>query len=357
MVEQIRKITITEALNNDVFYIDVRSPGEFAEFHIPEAINIPLFSNEERAKIGTIYKQVGQEKAIALGVQIFSEKLPELYEACKQVAAQTNHKKKIIVYCWRGGMRSGTVVSFFRTIKLPLFQLEGGIRSYRKLIQRDLEFFSTIEKPYIVLEGNTGTHKTDILQALQKQNYPVIDLEGLAGHRGSTFGGIGLNPKSQKEFERDLWLRLSELKDSPYYIIEAESKRIGRIIVPDFILQGKDHGIRIHINSPLESRIKSICETYQFAEYHNEFMDAIEVIKKRMTPALYNQIIESFTNRQYELFVKLLLEGYYDPKYNFAANQYDTPVRFVTITGSRDGVEIIKAEIDTIVENTELLTT
>lgn len=356
MQVSIPTISISEALKEDAIYIDVRSPGEYSEFHIPDAINVPLFSNDERAQIGTIYKQVGQEQAIELGVQFFSRKLPDFYETFKNIVKQNKHKK-IIVYCWRGGMRSGTVVSFMGMIKLPLIQLEGGIRSYRKLIQADLEFFATIPKQYIVLEGNTGTHKTDILQALQKENFPVLDLEGLAGHRGSTFGGIGLQPKSQKEFERDLWLRLWELKDSPYFIIEAESKRIGRITIPEFILKGKDNGTRIHIDSPIECRIKAICDTYRFAEYHEQFVHAVEIIKKRMKPDLYNQIIESLNNRQYDLFVKLLLEEYYDPKYSFAADQYNSPVRIVTIKGVKDGIETIKAEINSILESTGLLTT
>lgn len=349
-------ISITDALKEEAIYIDVRSPGEYTEFHIPDAVNIPLFSNEERAQIGTIYKQIGQESAIQLGVQIFSKKLPDFYKVFKRIQSENKHKK-IIVYCWRGGMRSGTVVSFLGAIKVPLIQLEGGIRSYRKLIQAELESFAKIKKPYIVLEGNTGTHKTDILLALQEENYPVIDLEGLAGHRGSTFGGIGLQPKTQKQFERDLWLRLSELKDAQYYLIEAESKRVGRIIIPDFILEGKDKGTRIHIDSPIESRIKAICETYRFADYHEEFVKAVEIIKKRMNPDLYMQIMESLNNRQYEWFVKLLLEEYYDPKYNFAADQYETPIRYVTINGVKEGLEIIKEEIDSIVNGYGLLTT
>lgn len=356
MQVSIPKILINDALQEDAIFVDVRSPGEYEEFHIPNAISVPLFSNEERAQVGTTYKQIGQGKAIELGVAIFSKKLPEYYQTFRNIANDNKHKK-IIVYCWRGGMRSGTVVSFLGTLKLPLIQLEGGIREFRKLIQAELESFSTIEKKYIVLEGNTGTHKTDILEALQQENYPVLDLEGLAGHRGSTFGGIGLQPKSQKEFERDLVLRLRELQDSPYCIIEAESKRIGRIILPDFILKGKDAGVRIHIHSPIESRIKAICQTYQFNDYHDEFLNAIEILKKRMKPNLYNQIIESFKNRQYELFVRLILEEYYDPKYTFAADQYDTPVRFVQIQGLEDGINIVKTEIDSIVDKMGLLTT
>lgn len=356
MQVSIPTISITDALKEDAILIDVRSPGEYEEFHIPNAISVPLFSNEERAQVGTTFKQIGQGKAIELGIKIISKKLPSLYETYKKIANENKHKK-IIVYCWRGGMRSGTIVSFMGSVKLPVVQLEGGIRSYRRLIQEKLESLAEIKKQYIVLEGNTGTHKTDILEALQKENYPVLDLEGLAGHRGSTFGGIGLQPQSQKEFERDLLIRLSELKDAPYILIEAESKRIGRIIIPDFILEGKDKGVRIHIHAPIESRVKSICQTYGTKEFHDEFMNALTIIKKRMPPALYNQCMDYLNNRQYEEFVKVLLEEYYDPKYTFAADQYDTPVRFVQIQGLEDGIEIVKTEINSIVEKMGLLTT
>lgn len=356
MLVTIPTISITEALKENSFYIDVRSPAEYEEFHIDGAINIPIFSNEERAQIGTLYKQVGQDEAKELGVQFFSKKLPALYELYKDCLNQ-HQDHKIIVYCWRGGMRSGSIVTFMAMMGLPLIQLEGGIRSFRKLIQAELESFATINRKYIVLEGNTGTRKTDILLALQKQQYPVIDLEGLAGHRGSTFGGIGLKPKTQKEFERDLWMRLWELKDSPYYIVEAESKRIGRITLPDFIVKGKEEGMRIHIHAPLESRINAICETYQFQDYHDEFIRAVEIIKKRIKPDVYQQIFDSFNNKDYKTFVKLLLEEYYDPRYTYAADQYDTPIQDIVIEGTMDGIMKVREQIKNIVETNRLLTT
>ncbi|WP_017753853.1 tRNA 2-selenouridine(34) synthase MnmH [Calidifontibacillus oryziterrae] len=356
MLVSIPTISITEALKENSFFIDVRSPAEYEEFHIDGAINIPLFSNDERAQIGTIYKQVGQEEAKELGVKFLASKLSELYAAYKDCVKQQHHKK-IIVYCWRGGMRSGSIVTFMAMMNLPLIQLEGGIRSFRKLIQSELESFAAIKRDYIVLEGNTGTHKTDILQALQKEGYPVLDLEGLAGHRGSTFGGIGLKPKSQKEFERDLWKRLWELKNSRYFIVEAESKRIGRIVLPQFIVEGKEAGARIHLHAPIESRIKAICETYQFQNYHEEFERALEIIKKRMKPDVYLLIKESLATKDYETFVRLLLEEYYDPRYTYASNQYDTPSYELVIEHTVDGISKVREQINNIVENNRLLTT
>ncbi|WP_102346845.1 tRNA 2-selenouridine(34) synthase MnmH [Bacillus sp. Marseille-P3661] len=355
MLLSIPTISIEDALNENTFYIDVRSPKEFDEFHITGAINIPLFTNEERAKIGTTYKQISQEKAIELGVEILSKKLPDFYHKYKE-CAEMNKEKTIVVYCWRGGMRSRSIVSIMAAIGIPLFQLLNGIRSYRQLIAADLERLGSEEKPYIVLEGLTGTRKTDILQALESEGYPVIDLERLAGHRGSTFGAIGLKPRSQKEFEKGLWERLSELKEFPYYIIEAESKRIGKVILPDFILKGKDRGVRIHINASIESRAKAICETYQFEKNFAETLEAMAVLKKRIPPTIVEYLYSELEKKNFSEFVRILLEEYYDPRYSYAANKLDTPVNYVYTDDLNDGINVVKAKINELVKYNGLLT-
>lgn len=350
MLVSIPTISISKALEQKAIFIDVRSPAEYEEFHISGAINIPLFSNDERAQIGTIYKQIGQDEAKSVGVELLSNRLSTFYKQYKDISNKNSHTS-IAVYCWRGGMRSGSIVTFMAMMGIPLSQLEGGIRSYRKLIQNDLDVFATIKKPFIILEGNTGTRKTDILKRLENEGYPVINLEELACHRGSTFGGIGLQPTSQKEFERNLWIKLSELKEAPYYIIEAESKRLGRVIIPDFILEGKEKGVRIHINSPINNRIQAICESYQFERYHEQFLQATERFKKRLKPAVYEQIYQALYNKKYDLFTKLLLEEYYDPRYNFAATKYNSPIHYISIENTEDGTLKVKEKVKQIIEN------
>ncbi|MFD3445633.1 tRNA 2-selenouridine(34) synthase MnmH [Microbacteriaceae bacterium 4G12] len=343
-----------DELDETYTLIDVRSPAEFAEFHIPGAINVPVFSNEERAQVGTVYKQVGREAAKALGIQIVSPKLPEIYAQLK--ALHDHEGPPIVIYCWRGGMRSKSLAVTMSMMELPVRQLIGGIRSYRQQITDDFKARLDLQKPFLVLEGNTGTAKTLILERLTKEGYPVLSLEQLASHRGSAFGGIGLMNRSQKMFDSLLYERLQQLQDAPYYIIEAESKRIGNIVLPEFLLEGKENGIRIHLHAPMEFRVQTICEMYQFSKFYTDFTHGIEVLKKHMGPSLYAEVQDSFSQKNYEHCVRLMLEHYYDPRYEFAAGQYHTPLHSLHIESLEDGVQKVKQQIEHIIHHEQLLT-
>ena len=347
---QVPKTTIYEGLKENALFIDVRSPKEFEEFQIPGAMNIPLFNNEERIQIGTIYKQEGKEQAKDLGIKILSTKLPQLYDYFKNVH-QNNKNKSLIIYCWRGGMRSFSIVSVMSMMGLPVMQLTGGIRSFRRIVVSSFEEHINTSKKFIVLEGLTGTRKTEILDELEKEGYPVINIEGIANHRGSVFGGIGLSPVTQKEFEARLWSRLEELKDSPYFIIEAESKRIGNLIVPHLILTGKEAGFRIHIDADMNFRVHTICKTYSFEKFHNEFRDALLVLKKRIPNELFSYILASFDNRDYPNFVLLILKEYYDPSYKHSFNQRKEKSINIHITSLAEGVDLVKQKITDIQES------
>lgn len=352
MMIEVPKITISHALKQRCVFIDVRSPKEFDEFHIPNAINIPIFTNEERAKVGTIYKQKGKDYAIELGLRIVSPKLPDFFERLK--AIQEDHENETItVYCWRGGMRSASIVSTICMLGLPVLQLEGGIRSYRRIVVDCLEQEKQLQKPFIVIEGHTGTKKTQILERLQTEGYPVVDLEGLARHRGSAFGAIGLNPASQKEFESGLYERLSDLKSSPYYIIEAESKRIGRVILPEFILYGKEKGRRIRLSASTETRIKTILETYPIQSYVHAHEAAIARIKKGLSPETYERLLTCLQHENFDEAISILLTEYYDPRYAYMEEKYDTPVSHVFIDSLDDGVEKVKDIINEMLPDIE----
>jgi tRNA 2-selenouridine synthase len=344
------KITVQEVLQGTYPLIDVRSPSEYEEFHIPGAINIPIFSDQERAQVGTIYKQLGKEAAKELGVSILSKKLPQLYEKVKEVnQAIPNHP--MVVYCWRGGMRSRSIVSVMGMLEVPIFQLEGGIRSYRQLIMDELEQAQTNTKKYIVLEGLTGTNKTDILDKLEEQGYPVINIERLVNHRGSVFGQIGLKARSQKEFESLLYMRLIELKDSTYYIIEAESKRVGNVVIPEFLMAGKENGVRIHVEMELEKRVQNICTTYRLHEHSEQFEEAISRIRKRLPLDTYNEISELLKINDYERIVLLLLRDYYDPMYDYAAQKYNSPIHTISFKHVDEGLEKVTELIKEIVNS------
>ncbi|HLG04366.1 MAG TPA: tRNA 2-selenouridine(34) synthase MnmH, partial [Bacteroidia bacterium] len=193
--------------------IDVRSPGEFAHGHIPGAINLPLFSDEERAKVGTVYKKDGREQAILLGFELVGPKMADFSRKGMELAVA----KRILVHCWRGGMRSGVVAWVFETVGLEVFTLQKGYKAYRNFVLKEFEKPLNLR----IVGGETGTGKTEILHALRKKGEQVIDLEAIAAHRGSAFGALGqpAQPTSE-QFENDLHHAISELDPAKIIWIE-----------------------------------------------------------------------------------------------------------------------------------------
>ncbi|WP_226038048.1 tRNA 2-selenouridine(34) synthase MnmH [Aquibacillus saliphilus] len=299
----------------EIAMIDVRSPSEFNHSTIPGSINIPIFTDEERAEVGTLYKQAGPDVATERGLEIFSKKLPEFM---KEFRALCEPK---VVFCWRGGMRSKTAATMIDLMGMDVFRLEGGIRSYRNWVVDSLATFTSTPDTY-VLNGYTGTGKTILLNKLHDVNYPVIDLEGLAKHRGSIFGQIGLEPSNQTTFDTLILNDLLRLKQAPYLLLEAESKRIGKVVLPDFLLKKKEEGIQLFVEMPREERVQNIIEEYQPWNYYDEFIRAFQIIKKRVHTPIAKQIEMDLEAENYTSAIHLLLEYYYDPKYEYSKNQY-----------------------------------
>ncbi|MFZ4453335.1 tRNA 2-selenouridine(34) synthase MnmH [Salibacterium aidingense] len=340
-------------MDNNKQFVDVRSPSEFEEYALPGAVNIPLFSDEERAHVGTTYTQLGKEAAVKEGLDIVGPKLNEYYEKMKEVKKQAQGKE-IVVYCWRGGMRSRSFVSTMQMLGISCAQLEEGIRSYRKKVMRALEEEQQQKREYVVLTGGTGTAKTEILQRLQQENYPVVDLEGLANHRGSAFGHIGLKRKSQKQFELDLWRRLQELQGSPYVIIEGESRRIGNVNLPDFIMDGKARGIRLNVQLPVEKRISVIMETYEPTVYHNEIRDAVDRIANKLPAEIKEDVYSCLREYNYEEVIRYLLQYYYDPRYEKAFEQYDREAVKIDSASTEENYVKVKQYVINHLEETGL---
>jgi tRNA 2-selenouridine synthase len=301
-------ITIENALKlPNTLFIDTRTPNEFQEDHIPGAINLPILSNDERAIVGTIYKQVSQQDAIQAGVEFFSKKLPDFL---KEV---TKHKNKtLIINCWRGGMRSKTVVSLLDSLKFNVLQLEGGYKSYRAYIKERLYNYKLQPKVFI-LWGLTCTGKTSLLTKLPN----ALDLEGFAQHRGSMYGSVGLTPTSQKSFETQLYQRLEQLNAQPFIIIEGESRRIGDLMIPDFLWHSMNHGTHILINRSIDNRAKAAIEEYFKTIPH---LDEIKTITQNLPRNLLSnkrkqEIVQLLDQNQLHDAAKILLQEYYDPLY------------------------------------------
>lgn len=315
MFQDIQLHELLEQQKNGHTLVDVRSPGEFAESTIPGSINIPVFDDEERAEVGTLYKQAGQKAAKDRGLEIFSAKLPQFIAEFKKISTPMS------VFCWRGGMRSKTAATVLDLMGIHANRLHGGIRSYRQWVVSELEK-GEFTPELIVLNGYTGSGKTILLKKLAAEGFPVMDWEGMAGHRGSIFGQIGLQPSKQKKFESLLVQAMQNLKDSPYVFVEGESKRIGRVTMPEFIYDKKEKGLQIFIDIPVGDRIKNILNDYRPWENPDQFMEAFQRIKRRIHVPVAKQIEADLTEQNYESAILLLLTYYYDPRYEYGIRHY-----------------------------------
>jgi tRNA 2-selenouridine synthase len=332
-------ITIEELFmqqnKKELVMIDVRSPSEYQDSSIPGSLNIPLFDDPERAEIGTIYKQISAQAAKDRGLEIVSAKLPAYVKAFEQI------KEQKAVFCWRGGMRSKTTATVLALMGIRTYRLTGGFRAYRKWVVEALETLEFKPPAYVIL-GNTGSGKTAILRSLQEEGYPVLDLEGMAGHRGSIFGEVGLRANNQKTFESLLLGNLLKLQTSPYVLMEGESKRIGKVVLPVFMVNKKESGTQLFIEIPMEQRVRHIIEDYQPWENKEELLNAFNHIKSRIHTPIAKEIGIHLHEQDYEHAVRLLLEHYYDPRYEHAMDQYEQGRVLIKAKTIQEAVQAIK---------------
>lgn len=338
-------ITIDELLelrkSKELVLVDVRSPSEFADATIPGSINIPFFDDEERAEVGTLYKQVGVQAAKEKGLEIVSRKLPAFVRQFEQIPGRK------AVFCWRGGMRSKTTATVLSLMDIHVYRLVGGVRAYRKWVVDTLEHFD-FQPECIVVGGYTGTGKTKILQKLAERGYPVLDLEALAQHRGSIFGQIGMKPNNQKSFESLLLEELLRLNDEPFVLIEAESKRVGKVVLPDFLVDAKERGRQFLLEMPTEARVRHIIDDYQPHLHKEECLAAFERIKKRIHTPVAQRIEEALRADRFAEGVALLLEYYYDPRYEHAGHHYEQEPIILKVGSIEEAVDALARQIDAI---------
>jgi tRNA 2-selenouridine synthase len=309
--------------------IDVRSPGEFARDTIPGAVNIPLFSDAERAQVGITYKREGQAAAQWLGMQIVSPKMESLMQAIRQRAEECGEPPTI--FCWRGGMRSKAMATFATFSGIPVRRLIGGYRAYRQHVVKTIEPYE-LQVPVYLLHGMTGVGKTELLRRMEAKGYPVLDLERMAGHRGSVFGHIGKGrPANQKMFDARLFEALRRHRNAPFLLMEAESKRIGNAVLPPFLLEAKERAVHIQLTAPLEVRIQRLYEEYvapyvwrpDFAE---NVQAAFAAISRRIPTEQAAFLRESLQGGDYRSAIATLLVYYYDPRYLNKQKDYVTQV-------------------------------
>ncbi|MHB1125530.1 MAG: tRNA 2-selenouridine(34) synthase MnmH [Bacillota bacterium] len=309
----LRNVSMEEAMDlGNPLFVDVRSLGEYLEDTIPGAINVPLLDDEERALIGSIYHQKGPEAARRTGLEVVSPKLPQLVEQI----AEAGGDRQVVVFCWRGGLRSQAVARVLELVGLPIYWLTGGYKSFRRYINSFFEI--GLRQTVVVIYGLTGVGKTEIIYELQRMEQPVLDLEGLANHRGSVFGAVGLGEQpSQKRFESLLWWEIRRWHESSVLIVEGESRKIGRLFLPVSLYSAMLGGRHVLVFDSMENRVRRIVDEYAAGPGDNRH--ALEQSIGALTIRIGKQkavLLQSLTGEgKYDEVVPVLLREYYDPLY------------------------------------------
>lgn len=291
--------------------IDVRSPSEFAEDRLPGAISLPVLSDEERARVGTIYVQESSFLARKIGAALVARNAAAHIEG---PLADKDGGWRPLVYCWRGGQRSGSFATILSQIGWRVETLEGGYQTYRRLVVARL-YDQEVASRVVLLDGNTGTAKTDVLAALRERGVQVVDLEGLANHRGSALGGRGLQP-SQKGFESALAAEIDALDPSRPVVIEAESSRIGILNLPPRLFAAMKAAPRIEISAPVEARAAYLTRAYADLIGDNS---ALETRLERLVRLQGRERVGAWKTLagegRHEALAAELIREHYDPRY------------------------------------------
>lgn len=301
--------------------IDVRSPAEFAEDHLPGAINLPVLDNEERARVGTIYKQQSPFLARKLGAALVFR------NAANHIEHRLSHHEgnwRPLVYCWRGGQRSGSFTWTLQQIGWRAEVVEGGYRTYRRLVNAYL-YDQPLPFRLVALDGYTGTAKTDLLHYLNQRGVQVVDLEGLANHRGSLLGERPGGQPSQKAFESALSAALCALDPARPVVVEAESSKIGERILPPSVWTAMCNAPRIHISAPIEARAVYLASAY------DDILSDTERLRDRLSPLRLHrghEVVDGWLHLidagDKPALTRALMEQHYDPAYTKSRRSYAT---------------------------------
>lgn len=291
--------------------LDVRSPGEFNHAHIPGAYSLPLFTDEERKIVGTIYKQKGKQLAIKQGLTFF--RMKEMVEQVEQLMSThfpTGTTPEVLVHCWRGGMRSAAVAWLLQLYGFKVHVLEGGYKAFRNAV------LSTFEQPFSfnILGGFTGSGKTDILTELQANGEQIINLEAIANHRGSAFGGINQPPQpSQEMFENLLATQLHQLNIQSHIWLEDESQRIGVLNIPHALWKNMRKSPVYFVDKPFQVRLESVVQSYGQLNVV-KLIEAVVRIQKRLGPVETRTTLQWLQEENIPEAFTILLK-YYDKYY------------------------------------------
>lgn len=321
-------------MTQDYPILDVRSPAEFAAGHIPGAFNLPLFDDEERKVVGTLYKNSGREASLLTGLDVVGPKMSGFIKQSWKIAPQ----RKLRIHCWRGGMRSESMAWLLSMAGFEVHLLEGGYKAYRRFIREELGS----DIPYLVLSGGTGSGKTEILKNLAKQGCQVLDLEGIARHKGSAFGAIGQeNQPTNEQFENDLYEKWKTLDVTKPVWVEDESRAIGRVSIPEPLFLRLRNSQVVVLDMPPELRIHRLVAEYAgFPK--EELVVGIQRISKNLGGDNAKKAILAIGNDDFETAIKVVL-FYYDKTYRFGLDSRDSEqVSFLKTDSSDSELNTLK---------------
>ncbi|MBS1624669.1 MAG: tRNA 2-selenouridine(34) synthase MnmH [Bacteroidetes bacterium] len=307
----------------------MRSPGEYATGHIPHATSLPLFDDAERAVVGTTYVQQGRAEAIELGLEIVGRKMADYVRSVKPLVRDN----KIYIHCWRGGMRSGSMAWLYDLAGYEVTVLRGGYKAYRHHV------LEALAKPLSlrIIGGRTGSGKTELLQAMAARDAQIIDLEALACHRGSAFGGIGQEAQPRTEhYENLIHLSLSALDTTRPIWLEDESKSIGRCVIPDGLWRQMRQAPVYAIESPMEERITRLVRDYGDCP-REELEAAIRAIERRLGNEAMKTAIQALHEGRLDEVVRITLR-YYDRAYDKGLSAYSAG-QLTRVGRSDSGIE------------------
>ena len=301
----------------DRILIDVRSPAEYNHAHIPNALCLPLFNDAERAKVGTAYKQISPEHALLKGLEFVGPKMAGYVKK----AIKWSPDRKVIVHCWRGGKRSGSMAWLLKFAGFEVLTVHGGYKEYRNFI---LQQFDNQPLTPIIVGGKTGSGKTAILQELKKQGEQIIDLEALANHKGSAFGWIGEQQQpSTEQFENDLYEVFRTIDPTKRVWIENESRSIGSVFIPQGFWNLMRVAPLIHVEVPFELRVQHLVKVYAQTSKEDLKQSFGKIAKKLGLEAVKNasEFVEA---ENFESAAAVALK-YYDKTYSFNYENNPTP--------------------------------
>lgn len=340
MVRSVSPDEFVERLQAGLPVLDVRSPGEYRQGHVPGAISFPLFNDSERAEVGTLYKQVGQLQAMERGLEIVGGKMKSMFSQGISHAVDG----KLMVHCWRGGRRSESVANLLAVAGLEVYVLKGGYKAYRNWVLSQF----TVEQSFWVLGGLTGSGKTRILQRLKELGQAVLDIEAHAAHRGSAFGRLGQTRYvSPQQFENGLAMELHFLRGQAVWL-EDESRVLGSLILPQGLWDQKQAASLCFIEIPDSERMRLLMEDYGQVDKQG-IATSIQKISQNLGGLRTQQALAALEADDAETLIRLLL-GYYDKLYlNSLASKPSTRIHRLTFAAF-DEQEIADALITAVGE-------